>query len=166
MVTQMSKDTAQGDSVPGSRASEFVARFESAWAKSDPDALVALLTHDVVLTQPMVPDTMGRTAAREQFARLLRFIPNLHTTVHRWAAQDDFLFIEFTLSGTVGGREASWPAVDRFLLRDGLAAERVSYFDSLPIVLTIAKRPRGWRRMLRSGFRPSMPRAAADRREG
>jgi ketosteroid isomerase-like protein len=166
MVTQMSKGAAQGQSAPGSDPAEFVDRFESAWAKSDPDALAELLTDDVVLIQPIVPDTAGKTAAREQFSRLLRFIPDLHTTVDRWAAQGDILFIEFTLSGTFGGRDVSWPAVDRFLLRDGLAAERVSYFDSSPLALTIMMRPRGWRRLLRSGFRPSLPTTTSDRRRG
>lgn len=165
MVPQMSQDAAQG-SVPGSDASEFVDRFESAWAKSDADALAELLADDVVLIQPLVPDTVGRTAAHDQFSRLLRFIPDLHVTVHRWAAQDDVLFIEFTLSGTFGGRDVSWPAVDRFLLRDGLAAERISYFDSMPLALTIMKRPKGWRRLLESGFRPSLPIATSDRRRG
>ena len=138
-----------------SRAATFVERFESAWATSDPDALAALFADDVVLVQPMVRPTVGKEESRDEFARVLRFIPDLHATVHRWAARGEVVFIEFTLSGTFGGREVSWPAVDRFLLRDELIAERVSYFDPLPLGLEIAKRPRGWRRLVRSGFRPS-----------
>jgi hypothetical protein len=136
-------------------ASEFVRRFESAWATSNADVLVELLTDDVVLIQPAMPATASKEAARQAFRRLLRLIPDLHVRVHRWAARDEFLFIEFNLIGTFGGREVSWPAVDRFLLRDGLAAERISYFDPLPLMLTTLKRPRGWRRLLNSGFRPS-----------
>jgi ketosteroid isomerase-like protein len=135
---------------------EFVDRFEAAWATSDPDFLVALLTDDVVLIQPGMPSMRGKAEARDNFARLLRLIPDLHVRVHRWAARNEIVFIEFTLIGTFGGKEVSWPAVDRFLMRDGLIAERVSYFDPLPLILTTLTRPRGWRRLVASGFRPSL----------
>jgi hypothetical protein len=64
------------------------------------------------------------------------------------------VLIEFTLSGTAGGGPISWHAVDRFVLgEDGLATERISYFDSMPIVLTVARRPRAWPGFLRSRLR-------------
>jgi hypothetical protein len=68
------------------------------------------------------------------------------------------VFIEFTLAGTFGGRPIEWDAVDRFVLRDGLALERVSYFDSMPLALEMALRPRGWRRLATGGFRPQVGR--------
>jgi ketosteroid isomerase-like protein len=138
-----------------SSASEFVDGFASAWGKSDVDGLLALLTDDVVLRQPMIPTTSGKAAAREAFSRLFVAFPNLTATVHRWAADQDLLFIEFTLHCSFGGRPLSWPAVDRFVLRDGLAAERVSYFDAMPLFLEILKRPRGWRDLARARLRPS-----------
>jgi hypothetical protein len=74
--------------------------------------------------------------------------------VHRWGATADGVLIEFTQSGTVGGRPVSWDAVDRFVVgEDGLATERVSYFDSAPIALTVARRPRAWPAFLRSRLR-------------
>ena len=50
-------------------------RFESAWATSKVEALLELLTDDVVLIQPGMPSTHGKEAAREVFTRLLRLIP-------------------------------------------------------------------------------------------
>lgn len=147
--------TGQRDVAASSEAAEYVQRFATAWSQCDPDALVALLAEDVVLIQPMMPATSGRTAAREAFARLFALVPDLRATVHRWGAGEDAVFIEFTLSGTFGGRELSWPAVDRFQLRDGLAVKRVSYFDPGPMTMKMLTRPRGWGRLLRSGFRPS-----------
>jgi hypothetical protein len=115
-----------------------------------------LLADDVVLIQPGVPSTRGKAAAREQFSRLLRMIPDLHVSVERWAARDDFVFIEFSLIGTFGGRQIRWPAVDRFRIRDAVASERISYFDSVPVFRQVLGRPRGWGRLVRSGFRPSL----------
>ena len=79
--------------------------------------------------------------------------------VHRWSESDDgAIFIEFTLRGTFGGRELSWSATDRFVLVHGLIAERVSYFDAAPLVLTMTARPRGWRRLLATRFVPRFQR--------
>ena len=61
------------------------------------------------------------------------------------------MLIDFTLSGTAGGAPISWRAVDRFVIgEDGLATERVSHFDSLPLILTVARRPRAWPALVRS----------------
>jgi ketosteroid isomerase-like protein len=137
-------------------AAEFVKRFEHAWAQSSVDAIAELLTDDVVLRQPTLPDTVGKAAAHTAFAKVFQAFPGLTATVHRWAANGDVVFIEFTLHGEFGGRPLSWPAVDRFLLRDGLIAERVNYADGGNLFVEILKRPRGWRRMLASGLRPKL----------
>ena len=64
------------------------------------------------------------------------------------------MLIDFTLSGNAGGAPISWRAVDRFAIgEDGLATERVSHFDPLPLILTIARRPRVWPAFLRSRLR-------------
>ena len=156
MTTQASSEVTTAASNGLSGAAEFVRRFDSAWATSSADALLEILTDDVVLIQPGMPSTQGKEAARKAFTKLLRLIPDLHVEVHRWAARDEVVFIEFTLVGTFGGREVSWPAVDRFLLRGDLAAERVSYFDPMQPLLATATRPRGWGRLVRSGFRPTL----------
>jgi ketosteroid isomerase-like protein len=134
-------------------AEGFVRRFADAWADPDPDRLAALLASDVRLVQPLAPDTVGVDAARAGFARLLALLPDLRAEVHGSAAGEDHLFIDFTLSATFGGRRVTWPAVDRFRLRDGLAAERVSYFDPWPLVWVVLTRPRGWRTLVRARSR-------------
>jgi ketosteroid isomerase-like protein len=140
----------------GSDAAAFVERFAQAWARSSAEALAALLRDDIVLRQPVLPDVAGKAAAIEAFRKLFRAFPGLTATVHDWAAQGDVVFIHFTLRAEFGGRPLRWPAVDRFVLRDGMAAERVSYFDGGKLLLEILKRPRGWRRLLSSGVRPKL----------
>ena len=46
---------------------------------------------------------------------------------------------------------------------DGLATERVSYFDSMPIVLAAPTRPRGWPAFLRSRSLSAARRAQSSR---
>jgi ketosteroid isomerase-like protein len=136
-------------------AAEWVHGFIAGWrapadAESFADHFDALITDDIRLVQPQVPTAVGRRAFREQFARpIFELIPDLHATVHRWAANGDVVMIEFTLAGTLGGRPASWDCVDRVVLRDGLASERRAYFDPTPLLSAVATRPRVWPKFAR-----------------
>jgi ketosteroid isomerase-like protein len=139
----------------GRTAEDWVRGFIEGWrAPTDADSFAdhfdELMTDDVRLIQPQLPAAVGRRAFREQFARpVFELIGDLHATVHRWAADGDTVLIEFTLAGTLGGQPVSWDAVDRVTLRDGLAAERRSYFDPTPLLAAIATRPRVWPRFAR-----------------
>lgn len=113
-----------------------------------------MLAPEVRLVAPMTPTTRTFEDGWQAFASLLELIPDLGATVHRWGATEDGVLIEFTLAGTAGGRPISWTSVDRFVLRDdGLATERITYFDSVPVALTIARRPRVWPGFARAQLR-------------
>jgi hypothetical protein len=132
-------------------AADFAARFADYWRAPTPERLSLLLADRVRLVAPMTPVTETLAEGMRAFAVLLELIPDLSGEVYRWGATPDGLLIEFTLSGTAGGGSISWDAVDHIVLgEDGLATERVSYFDSMPIVLTTATRPRAWPAFLRS----------------
>jgi hypothetical protein len=133
------------------QAETFVGHFARVWDNASVEGHAELWADDIVLAQPLMGTLRGKAACMEGFGRLFRLIPDLRADVHRWSASDDAVFIEFTLSGTFGGRPLSWDAVDRFFLDDdGLIAERISYFDAVPLALTMVARPRGWRRLLSS----------------
>ena len=126
-------------------AADFARRFAEFWVAPSPEGLDSVLAPGARLVAPMTPTTHTLEDGKNTFAELLELIPNLTAEVHRWGATKDGVLIEFTLSGTAGGGPISWHAVDRFVLgEDGLASERISYFDSAPIALTVARRPRAW----------------------
>ena len=138
-------------------SADFVDRCARWWSDPDPDSLGGLLAEDVRLIQPLSPDTRGLPDAIAAFRRLFRFLPDLRGEVHDSSVDGNLVFIHFTLSATYGGALISWDAVDRFVLRDdGLAAERVSFFDSQPLAAQMLLRPRGWAQLARSGFRPQL----------
>jgi SnoaL-like protein len=110
------------------------------------DHFVAGFTSDVRLIQPGTRTTVGHGEFRSLFGGLFSLIPDLRADVHRWAPSGDSVYIEFTLSGTMGSRRVSWPAVDRLVLRDGLVAERRSWFDPGTLFAAIARHPRSWPR--------------------
>jgi ketosteroid isomerase-like protein len=102
----------------------------------------------------MTPTTRTLAAGKRAFAGLLELSPDLSAEVHRWGATADGVLIEFTLSGSTAGVPLSWRAVDHIVLReDGRASERVSYFDSAPLILAILRHPRTWPAFVRSRLR-------------
>jgi len=135
-------------------AGDFARRFAEYWKAPTPAGLDTVLAEQVRLVAPMTPVTRTLADGQRAFAELFELITEMTAEVHRWGATADGVLIEFTITGTAGGKPISWDAVDRFVLGgDGLATERVSYFDSGPIVLAAAGRPRTWPGFLRSRLR-------------
>lgn len=134
-------------------AADFVERFEMWWGQPDPATLGSLLAPDVVLLQPVLPRAAGIESAKRSLTRLIAALPDITGIVHRWAADGNIVFIEFHLSGTLGGRPIAWENVDRFIIdSEGLAMERLNYHDSIALVAKMLSRPRGWSAILRSGL--------------
>ncbi len=137
-----------------SDAADFVARFEAYWRAPTPQGLTKVLAPETRLVAPLTPTTHTREEGIRAFAALFELIDGMSAEVHRWGATADGVLIEFTVSGLAGGSPISWHAVDRFVIgADGLATERVSYFDSAPLALTLARRPRAWPPFLRARLR-------------
>lgn len=131
--------------------SDFVRRFSEFWSAPTPESLHTVLASNARLSAPMVPTTHGLEAGKRVFAELFELISDMTAEVHRWGATSDGVLIEFTVRGTAGGAPISWESVDRFVLNeDGLATERFTYFDSLPLILVLAKRPKAWPGFMRS----------------
>jgi hypothetical protein len=137
-----------------SAAAEFVERFEAYWRAPTPQGLEAILAPQARLVAPLTATTHTREEGIRAFAALFELVEGMHAEVHRWGPTADGVLIEFTVTGKTGGKPISWHAVDRFVIdAEGFASERVSYFDSAQLALTIARRPRAWPAFLRSRLR-------------
>jgi hypothetical protein len=130
-------------------ATTFVEKFIAAWGDPSVEKLQELTHDDVVLVQPMMPLMVGREAAREGFGRLLALFPGIHGEVLRWSAEGDLVMIEMRMTVPAGQRPLAWDLVDRIELEGGLVRERITYMDSLPIVLGVLARPTLWAAMAR-----------------
>lgn len=132
-------------------AADFVTRFSEFWRAPEPERLGTLIASDARLSAPMIPTTVGLDAGKRAFADLFDLIDDMTAEVHRWGPTSDGVLIEFTVRGTTKGSPISWESVDRFVLdENGLATERVTYFDSLPLALTLMRRPKTWPAFTRS----------------
>jgi SnoaL-like protein len=137
-------------------AADFARRFADFWKWPNPERLDTVLAPDAHLVAPLVPTAHSLAEGQAAFEELFELMPDLTAEVHRWGATADGVIIEFTLSGTAGGRPISWSSVDRFTIgADGLATERVTYFDSAPLALALAlaRSPKAWPGFIRGQIR-------------
>jgi hypothetical protein len=141
-------------------AEQWIERFKLAWATTNGPAAFAehfrsLLSPDVRLLGPQLPPLRGFEAFEQSFVEpMFSLIPDIHAEVERWAtsdnaASDATIYLEVTLRGTIGRYPLSFRACDRLTLRDGIATERESYFDPLPLLLGVLRSPSAWPRFVR-----------------
>lgn len=135
----------------------WVSTFAELWrgGRSKLRELMNLLSPDIKLTAPGLRSTHGRSEGESAFSRTFEVLPDLTAQVERWSASGEVLFVEMTFSATIGGKCITWRNVDRFLFRDGMAVERVAFFNPGPIRAAFLASPSGWLqlwRRVRSGL--------------
>src|SRR5688500_20329013 len=109
------------------RYAHLAQMFQRSWTAPGPGAWDDLLTEDVLMVQPLVPTTRGRSAWDAQINDVLELVPDLTGTVQNWSGSGNTMFIELTLAGTLGGKPVSWGLVDVLPLTGDRVSKRVSY---------------------------------------
>jgi hypothetical protein len=141
-------------------AAEWVEGFAEGWrAPADADTFCAhfdpYLADDIHLIQPQLPETVGKQAFHEEFARpLFSLLSEIRGTVESWAsrqeAQNEIVFIQLTIRAKLaGGRSVALHTIDKITLRNGVAVERVASLDPLELLGGVALSPRSWPTFLR-----------------
>jgi SnoaL-like domain len=136
------------------QAAAFAEQFAAGWRAGGPadrfvEHFAPLCTPQVLLVQPLSPPLRGREGLQRLAGALFEAMPDLRGEVLRWGPTDDGLIIELTLRGTLDGRPLEWTVADRVVLRNGLMAERRSYFDPTPLLPAMLRRPRAALRLMR-----------------
>lgn len=123
----------------------FSERFTATWQNPTAHKLGELLADDIVLYQPHMTPIKGKQAAVQEFERLLNWLPGTHSVVKCWREDEEIALIEHELNFPFGNKCIKLPAVDRFILADGLARERVVYFDQVRLITAVLKHPSKWK---------------------
>ncbi len=117
--------------MPHASCGAAVARYLAALNAHDADAIAASVTSDFVNehTSTQGVSRIGRAAYRVALDGFLAAFENLHYDVEETLIDGDRAAVAYTMTATVGGRLIVIRGVFRFLVRDGLIAHRVDYWD-------------------------------------
>jgi hypothetical protein len=153
--------TATANGTATRTAAEWVDEFAAGWraptdAESFCDHFDRVLADDIRLIQPQLPETVGKQAFREDFARpLFELLAEIRGTVESWASrqedENEVVFIQLTIRARLaGGRQVALHTIDKITLQDGVAVERVASLDPLELLGGVALSPRSWPTFLRA----------------
>jgi hypothetical protein len=142
-------------------AAEWVEEFAEGWrAPTDPDSFCdhfdRVLDDQIRLIQPQLPETVGKRAFREEFARpLFDLLSEIRGTVESWASRSEgdreVVFIQLTIRAKLaGGRQVALHTIDKITLNNGVAVERLASLDPLELLGGVALSPRSWPTFLRA----------------
>jgi hypothetical protein len=147
----------------GSPEERYVARWRESWSYGatkrclDEHATTIFDEHTLYI-QPLFDAVTGERGMRELFEGIFALIPDLHAELDHWAVNQGVALIEFTLTGTIGGKPIRVRGVDRMQLDGEKLVMRETYFDPLPLLLALLTRPRAWPRALRNMRAHPLPR--------
>jgi ketosteroid isomerase-like protein len=114
---------------PAERCTTYLASF----ATGDPAAVVANVTDDFVNehTAALGSGCTGRDEYARRVPGFLASMPGLRYEVEDVVADGDRVVAAYTLHTHVNDRDVAVRGVMRFVVRDGLIAHRIDYWDSL-----------------------------------
>jgi ketosteroid isomerase-like protein len=114
---------------PTERCTTYLASF----ATGDPAAVVANVTDDFVNehTAALGSGCTGRDEYSRRVPGFLASMPGLRYDVEDVVADGDRVVAAYTLHTHVNDRDVAVRGVMRFVVRDGLIAHRIDYWDSL-----------------------------------
>jgi steroid delta-isomerase-like uncharacterized protein len=116
--------------------SDLFQRYNDAWRRRDPDAIVALHTNDTRFHAHVGQESArGRTEVRRAFADLLAQFPDLAFEQVSLRTGSDFWVVEWRMSGTLAGTDERFEVdlIDLITVEDGLVKSKDSYIDTVSL---------------------------------
>jgi hypothetical protein len=154
---------------PAGRPEErYVAAWQKGWAHGAGEACLndharTIRDEHTVYIQPLFDAVTGEEGMRRLFGRIFALIRDMTVELDHWAVDEGVAFIEFTLTGTVGGRPVQVRGVDRMQLDGDKLVMRESYLDPLALLIALVTRPRAWPQALASLRLRTLPRLRPSR---
>jgi len=115
--------------------------YLESFASADPDAVAALVTQDFVNehTAALSSGCEGKDEYRRRLPGFLASFAGLRYEIEDLVAEGDRAAAAYTMHATYEGHEIVVRGVMRIVVRDGLVAHRIDYYDALGFLQQIGK---------------------------
>ena len=111
---------------------DLAMRYSGAWARHDPDAIIAMHSEDTVFhMHGMAEPAIGAAATRDAIAALFVQAPDIRFQRKTTYFGEGHIVTEYVVSGTVDGVPFACDGVDVLQLRDGRIARKDTYLDTV-----------------------------------
>jgi steroid delta-isomerase-like uncharacterized protein len=122
-------------------------RYNDAWNRHDPDAIVAMHAPDMVFENHTAGERAEGREVREHIAAIFAAWPDIHFSTRRLYVRDDLVVQEWTASAThnrelrrgelvasPSGKRLEWKGMDVIPFENGLVKRKDVYSDSVAIL--------------------------------
>jgi predicted ester cyclase len=115
--------------------------YLESFATADPDAVAAHVTDDFINehTAALSSGCEGKTEYRRRLPGFLATFAGLRYDIEEVIAQDDKAAAAYTMHATYEGHDIVVRGVMRIMVRNGLVAHRIDYYDALGFLRQIGK---------------------------
>lgn len=109
----------------------FMHRFIEVWKAPEAEDFATLFTADATLFHPTMGAPISAPEIPGYVARIKALAPDITLRVENWAAKDDVVLVEWTITATFQREQMAWNGADRFTLQGDRAKDGVAYFDTM-----------------------------------
>lgn len=106
----------------------FIRAYLDNWRKTPPD-LHQVFHPEGKLLPPGRSEPLDVSGAQRLVEGTRAAIPDVSLRIINWAERDGQMFIEWEMTGTVGGKSVTWSGINRNTLRGPKSVDAVSYWD-------------------------------------
>jgi hypothetical protein len=115
----------------------FMQRYLEVWPSFDADRLDVAIDPGATIHHPGMESPIRGIDEPDYVRATKTLMPDISLKVANWAANDDVVFIEYEISGTLAGRSLNWTGIGRFKLRGERAIDAIGRWDNLELLAQI-----------------------------
>jgi SnoaL-like domain len=115
----------------------FMQQYMEVWPSFDADRLEAAIDPEATIHHSGMENPIRGTEEPDYVRGIKMLMPDISLKVANWAANDDVVFVEYEVSGTLAGQSLNWTGIGRFKLRDGRAIDAIGRWDNLELLAQI-----------------------------
>jgi SnoaL-like protein len=115
----------------------FLQRYMEVWPSFDADRLDVAIDPEATIHHSGMATPIRGDEEPDYVRAIKGLMPDISLEVINWAANNDVVFIEYEMSGTLAGRPLTWTGIGRFKLRGERAVDAIGRWDNLELLARI-----------------------------
>jgi SnoaL-like protein len=108
----------------------FLQRYMEVWPSFDADRLDVAIDPEATIHHSGMATPIRGDEEPDYVRAIKGLMPDISLEVINWAANNDVVFIEYEMSGTLAGRPLTWTGIGRFKLRGERAVDAIGRWDN------------------------------------
>lgn len=115
----------------------FMRRYMEVWPSFDADRLGVAIDPEATIHHSGMEKPIRGDEEPDYVRAIKGLMPDISLEVVNWAVNDNVVFIEYEMSGTLAGRSLRWTGIGRFKLRGERAIDAIGRWDNLELLARI-----------------------------